>query len=375
VLERFRGVDSTKNVGAVVVRARSPDGLEVSTSCTTRADGTCDIELPLANEVRGAVHVEVITRDGNVTLASGDVARDAAHWDAGPPHPTRIAGHEHGDLRLEVGARRGVFAAPFRDGLIVTVKRGDAAVRDARVTLRADGADIEGAPSADAGATLRTSERGEATFVLAPLTHTLEGSIEASSAGLTGVWDGILPVLPGAMWLDPTGVAAHKLRILSPVTRSIAYATLSTRGARLWGGIIPLAPDARGFGAGEIDWPSVEVSGPLWLTLSSDPRATGAGTVGWPITPDAIAQGELVFHDWLLLDGMPAAESRDASRRGRARRLSAAALGAAAIIEGVLLAQQSYSKRRKAWVWLLVAIATVTLAFAALGIVATWQMQ
>jgi hypothetical protein len=375
VLERFRGVDSTKNVGAVVVRARTPDGLEVSTTCTTRMDGTCDLELPLANEVHGAVHVDVTARDGSVTLASGDVARDRAGWDAGPPRPSRIAGHQDGDLRLDVAARRGIFAAPFRDGLVVTVKRGDALVRDARVTLRAPGADIDGATSADAGVILHTSEHGEATFIVSPLTHAIEANIEASSPGPTGAWDGVLPVLPGAMWLDPAGVPAHKLRILSPVTRSVAYATLSTPAARLWGGIIPLAPDARGFGAGEIDWPVPDVSAPLWLTLSSDPRATGAGTVGWPITPDAIAQGELAFHDWLLLDGMPAAERRDADRRGRARRLSAAVLGAAAVIEGILLAQQSYSKRQKTWVWLLVAIATVTLAFAALGIVAMWQMQ
>jgi hypothetical protein len=374
VLERFRGIDSTKNVGAIVVRARARDGFEVSTTCSTRADGTCDVALPLANEAHGDVHVDVSTRDDDVTLASGDFARGADRWDAGRPHPPELAGAAAGDLRLEVTARRGVFAAPFRDSLIVTVLRGDSPIRDARVTLRSDGADLDGETSPDTGATLRTTERGEATFTLAPRSHTVDVSIEASSPGLTGTWAGILPVIPGAMWLDPGSLAAHRIRILSPVIRSVAFATLSTRRARLWGGIISLSPDEKGFEAGQIDWPSLDVSAPLWLTLSSDPRASGAGTVGWPVTPEAVAQGELAFHDWLLLDGMPAAERRDTERRGRARRLSATALGAAAVIEGILLARGSYRKSAGWWIWLLVAIATVALAFAALGLVASWKI-
>src|SRR5258706_9907357 len=42
-LERFRGIDSTKKVGPIVVRANLSDGAEVGAECTTRPDGTCDI--------------------------------------------------------------------------------------------------------------------------------------------------------------------------------------------------------------------------------------------------------------------------------------------------------------------------------------------
>src|SRR5258708_1412291 len=83
-LERFRGIDSTKNVGPIVVRATLPDGTEIGAECSTRRDGTCDVALPLRDELRGVVHADVTTRDGSVTLASGDFSRDAAFWDRGP---------------------------------------------------------------------------------------------------------------------------------------------------------------------------------------------------------------------------------------------------------------------------------------------------
>jgi len=388
-IERFRGIDSTKNLGPLVVRARLADGAETSAACRTRADGACDVELPLAADAHGAVHVEVTGATSNAILATGDVIRDAAGWDARPGHPSRLPVPSRGDLAIEVLARRGVFAAPFRDDLIVLVKRGDAPVRGAKVTLRADAADVEGAIDSESGATRTTSEAGEATFALVPQTHTVEASVEASALGLTGGWDGLLPVLPGAMWLDPAGLAARRIRIVSPVARDLAYATLATPSLRVWGGAVPLAPDAHGFSAGEIAWPLSDPDpiGPLWLTVASDPRASGAGTVGWPITagalpsaphadlalPIALGTGERPFRDWLLLDGMPMADRRDSERRGRARRLSAAALGAAAVIEGVLLARTSSGKGARSWVWLLVAVATVALAFAAIGVVAMWK--
>jgi hypothetical protein len=371
-VERFRGIDSTKDLGPIVVRARGA-GLDAVAKCTTRRDGSCDIDLPLTSEARGAVHVEVTTEDGRVELASGDVARDAAGWDKGPPHPRRLAGASRGDLAVEVEARRGIFAAPFRDDLVVGVKRADSPVRGAKITLQTDGARIAGALDSDAGATVTTSDRGEATFSLEPRLHTVEVSIEAAAVGLEGRWEGVLPVIPGAIWLDPSDGAL--LRVVSPVARDVAYATLSSRTARLWGGVIPFAPDGRGYSVGTLarTLADADPREPVWLTLASDPRASGSGTVGWPVNAAALAEGELPFRDWLLLDGMPAAERRDADRRGHARRLAAAALGAAAVIEGVLLARGSYGKGARSYVWLVVAIATVALAFAALGLVAMWR--
>ncbi|HKQ68269.1 MAG TPA: hypothetical protein VJT73_02980, partial [Polyangiaceae bacterium] len=231
-------------------------------------------------------------------------------------------------------------------------------------------ADIAGARNGVA--TTTRSLRTAASFVLAPRTHVVDATASASFAGLEGSWNGILPVVPGAIWLDPELVSQHRIRVVAPVPREVAYATIATRTARLWGGAIALAKDERGFAAGEISWPDLDAPAeePKWLTLASDPRATGAGTVGWPLHPDA---GERAFRDWLLLDGMPRAEERDNARRHRARTLSAASLFAAAVLEGVLLAHGTYGRGMRSWAWLAVAIATVVFAFAALGVVAMWR--
>jgi hypothetical protein len=220
--------------------------------------------------------------------------------------------------------------------------------------------------------TSQASDGGEAAFAVEPRTHTVEATIEATFAGLSGSWEGLLPVVPGAMWLDPAS-GAREMRVVSPVARDVVYATLATRHARLWGGAVPLVPDGRGYAVGTIDRVAEPTGEAIWLTLASDPRASGAGTVGWPANGAALAEGELAFRDWLLLDGMPAAQRRDAERRGRARWLTGAALGGAAVIEGVLLARGSYGKGARSLVWLVVAIATVALAFAAIGLVTMWK--
>ncbi len=368
-VERFRGIDSTKDLGAIVVRAVN-GGSEAVARCSTRRDGTCDVELPIGTEVHGPVHVQIESEDGRVMLASGDVARDSAGWDRGPPHPRRLPGAARGDLALEVEAPSGVFAAPFRNMLGVHVKRGDAPVHDAKVTLRTDAANLVGALEGESSVTFPVMVRDAAWFALEPRTHTVEVAIEVTSGGLSGTWEGILPVIPGAIWYDPTS-GGREMRIVSPVARDVAYATLASRGRRIWGGAVPLAPDGRGFAVGTIDASVLPITGePIWLTLASDPRASGTGTVGWPMNN---TEGELAFRDWLLLDGMPAAEKRDADRRGRARSLAGWALGAAAVIEGILLARGSYGKGARSLVWLVVAIATVALAFAALGLVAMWK--
>jgi hypothetical protein len=243
----------------------------------------------------------------------------------------------------------------------------------------ADGA--SDATGAEPSVTIVSSERGEATFGVTPRMHAIDADIEIAATGRSATWRGILPVVPGAIWLDPAPLATGKVRVVAPVLREFAYATLATENARLWGGIIPLSVDARGFAAGEIDWPgAVHPMGPrglpsdeaLWLTLASDPLASGAGTVGWPVPSDRI-RDERPFRDLLLLDGMPAAEKRDQDRRYRARGLSAVALGAAAVLEGVLLAHGAHPRGVRAWAWTALAIATVALAFAAIGVVVMWK--
>ncbi|HMI86442.1 MAG TPA: hypothetical protein VK550_20255 [Polyangiaceae bacterium] len=388
VLERFRSIDSTRDIGAIAVRARNGDQSEARARCQTRNDGTCDVMLDFSADVSGPIHAAVTAEGDGAILAEGDFAGNTAQWGQAPGHPARLLGKASGDFTVDVDARRGVFAAPFRDDLVVTVHDGDAPLRDAKVTLRTDAADLDNAPASndpETSLTLVSSERGEVTFGVAPRMHTVAVDIEVTALGRSAAWHGILPVVPGAIWLDPTSYANGAIRVWTPVPRDVAYVTLATPSARLWGGVIPLvSSDPRG-PRGHIDWPAgtrapeTGTPEPMWVTLSSDPLQTSAGTVGWPVSraswpvhPTAILD-ERPFRDLLLLDGMPAAEQRDRARRYRARSLSAVALGAAALLEGVLLAHGAQARGFRAWAWTAIAIATVALAFAAIGVVVMWK--
>jgi len=389
VIERFRGIDSTRNIGPIVVRAREGDRPEAVAHCRTQSDGTCDVAFDFSAAIGGSMHASITAEASGATLASGEISGNAADWGRLPGHPARLTGRSSGDFAIDVDARRGIFAAPFRDDLVVTVRDGDAPLRGANVALRTDAADLEGAPASndpETSLTLVSSAAGEVRFGVTPRMHTVAVDIDVTARGRSAAWHGILPVVPGAMWLDPTSSFQGSIRLLAPVPRDVAYVTLATPSARLWGGVIPLvAGDTRGFAHGGIDWPAVArapetgTHEPIWVTLSSDPLQTSAGTVGWPVarvswpvSPTAVLD-ERPFRDLLLLDGLPAAEKRDQDRRYRARTLSAIALGAAAVLEGVLLAHSAQARGVRAWAWTALAIATVAFAFAAIGVVVMWK--
>jgi hypothetical protein len=389
VLERFRGIDSTRNIGAIAGRARNGAGPDAVARCETRSDGACDLELDFAAEVRGPVHAVVTAQSNGAILAEGDLALNATAWGRAAGHSALLKGSANGDFGIEVHARRGIFAAPFRDELTVTARDGEATLRSARVTLRTDAADLDGVTAAsdvettgpESKVSVISSDRGEATFGVSPRMHAVDVDIEVTARGQSATWHGVLPVVPGAIWLDPAPLAEGKIRVVAPVPRDLAYATLATATARLWGGIIPLARDERGFAAGEIAWPTGAPFLPVrgassgdaaWLTVASDPLMSGAGTVGWPV-PSGEFRDERPFRDQLLLDGLPAAEQRDQARRHRARALSAVALGAAAVLEGIFLAHGARAQGVRAWVWTVIAVATVALAFAAIGVAVMWK--
>jgi len=389
VLQRFRGIDSTRNVGPIAVRARHASAPEVVAQCRPRDGGICDISLDFAAEISGPIHAVVTTDEDGAILAEGNLEGNAAEWARDRGHPARLGEQTSGNLSVDVAARRGVFAAPFRDDLVVTVRNGETPLADAQVTLRTDGAAIEGVAASndpEASLTLVSSDRGEVRFGVTPLIHTVAIDIDVTALGGSVAWHGVLPVVPGAIWLNPMSYANGSIAVVTPVPREVAYVTLATPSARLWGGVIPLGSnDTRGFSHGAIGWPilarapEIGEREPIWITVSSDPLQTSAGTVGWPdarlswpVPPTAILD-ERPFRDQLLLDGMPAAEKRDQERRYRARALAAVALGAAAVIEGVLLAHGSGARGVRAWAWTAIAIATVTLAFAAIGVVVMWK--
>jgi len=415
-LQRMLGIDAPYDLGEIEVEARADDGIGGSFRGRTRRDGTADVQIPLAAQARGNVRIVVRSARGR-TLATGQVARGEQGWGASGARGPSLTGTLQGDLTLRVAAARGVFAAPFRDAVLVEVERQGQPVSGAQVTASAQGgsvADPTGSTAADGRASVMTDGGGQAVIGVTPASHAVEAAIEARAQGLSGSWQGTLPVIPGAMWLDPQRIARGRLRVVSPVPRDTAYATIATRSDRLWGGTIPLSSDPDGFFSGEIAWPLEDdaTTGQAWLTLASDPRATGAATIGWPVFAShggraeptgwhLEAREERHFCDFLLLDGMPRAERLEADRRSHARRLGLAALLAAALLEVLLLADTTRAAERtlyraqaswgdeqrapdagrprlaagaiRAIFWFVVAAAIAVMAFAGIGVVLLWK--
>jgi hypothetical protein len=406
VAQRFQGIDSLRDIGEFEVLAGSENGLRGAYRGRTHPDGTADVQIPLSRRVRGKVHVVVRPVDGP-PLLEGELARGPAGWGASAVRGPILAGRSEGDLTVTVAASRGVFTYPFRDELLVQIEQNGRPVPGANVTVEAEGADLDGAPGVQKGSAISvvTQPRGTAAIGVIPTSHDVDVTIEAHALGLSGLWRGPLPVTPGAMWLDPARTKNGPLRVVSPVPHTTAYATIATRTERLWGGQVALVPDRAGFSSGSIDWPfGDDAPFPAWLTLASDPRATGSGTTGWPLrigpaqSPDEALE-ERHFPEMLLLDGMPQAERRDVLRRSRARKLGAAALIAAVLLEVLLLADTARSAERalqrveaslaevgavsgkkgsrpggwRALFLLVVAVAMVVIAFAGVGIVLLWK--
>jgi hypothetical protein len=412
VLQRCRSIDSSRSIGQITVHAHDSAGQEASAASYTWDDGTADVALDFGQVVTAPIHAVVTAEATGATLAEGDLDEDLAHWGEAPGHSTRVQGAKSGDLSVDVDAQRGIFAARFRDELIVSVRDGEESILGAEVIVYSDAADIDRGKFRgkinDAGpkVTQRTSSDGRAIFGVTPRSDAVhididvrwkerkratffgpgDGSLGAIGSlpdtGANGkerkaAWHGVLPVVPGAMWLDPAS-SRDAVRIVSAVPREFISVSFAAPTIRYWGTHIRLTQGADGFASGEIPWPGKKqaMDAPVpqqgWLTVASDPLASGAGTVGWPIAGRALA-GERPFRDQLLLDGMPDAEKRDRGRRYRARLLSAAALGAATVLGAVLLARNGRASSLRAWEWTAIAIATVVLAFVAIGLLVMWK--
>ncbi len=170
--------------------------------------------------------------------------------------------------------------------------------------------------------------------------------MEASRGEAAGKWAGRLPVLPGAIWLEPPGgEAPGRLRLIAPAPRERAYVSIVGERGRVRGAAVPLARDAAGFWSGEATVALGE--GAIAAVIAGDPYEQGAGTVAWPIGPGAPERAVTPPRIALLADGLPAAEARERLRAGRARRAGLAVLGAAGLAEALLLLLRSRRAARK----------------------------
>ena len=315
------------------------------------------VVAPAPGGLRAPLRVRVGQAGGAVMLDEELALGPAVASPSGSAGGAAVPGVAQGALRLQVEVARGVLAAPFRGTLRVQVRtEGGAPVAGARLEARAEGADLVEA-GAGALATEETDAGGLAEIGITPRGHLVEVALTATTraggaggAGETGRWEGTLPVVPGAIWVDPAVAPAGggaRLRLVSPAPRSEAYVSLlnGTRG-RVRGAVVPLAADGAGFFVGEL---ALEpgLGGPLWAVVAGDPFEQGAGTVAWPLEAGSSAAPPRPGRVALLADGLPAAEAREQARAARARRAGLAVVGAAALAEALLVLALARKARRR----------------------------
>ena len=301
-------------------------------------DGIADVVLEGSTPIRGTIALQITAPGprGPRQLAGGEIAlrrAPRAFVQLGS-----IRGSTRGDLEIRVDATRGVMASPFPERVRISVTRGGAPIGK-RVDLALSGAGMEITPEA-----LTTSEAGVAEATIKALAHNVDLAIVARAGATEARWEGTLPVVPGAMWIDPAS-RGGPLSIVSAAPRPRAYLSLWSAEGRVFGATVPLARDDRGFFRGSVAPPGLDAK-LVYATLAGDPLEQGSGTVAWPLRPsEGEVSGERAMS--LLLDGLPASQARERDRAWAARRAGLALLGLAALAEVLLILMQSRAYQRR----------------------------
>ena len=314
---------------------------------TSGPDGSAEVRLVWQRPPSGPVRLRLFDEEERL-LVEGELPRTVEGWGEGEGWSAAISGNRKGEIVIRAAAMRGVLAAPFAETIVVEAMHGDLPAAHATLKVRAYGASLAGEERSELS--LRADDRGRASFELLPFAHHAELVIEAELGVAKGHFSASLPVLPGAMWLEPGDSPTR--RIVSPVPRQLAYVAIATPRARLFGATVPLVPDGRGQAEGVLDLTEImetlRAEPRAMLTLASSETFEGAGTVAWPLWPD---ENPFTFvarpiRDMPLLDGFPRAKASDAQRRKRAAAWAGGALGGAAVVEGILLYRAARRGRR-----------------------------
>lgn len=351
-IRRLYGVDDAAAPGdmrALSLDVRDASGAALGLwSGDAGPDGVAEA-LVSAASARGPLDVRV--RRGDVLLAEGRIERRSQALEGIVRGSGDIGGVSRGDRAARVEVVRGQMVAPFEEEVRVTVLPGEGApfAEDAagEVSIEASPASTQAASGVEVRPPRATAGRGgSATFWVKPTAYNVELSLKIhDTSGHQGEWEGNLPVVPGAMWLDPSGQPGE-ITIVSPAPRERAYTSFYTEGGRVFGAVIPLARDEAGFYRGRLATPAdLLAAKDLRVVVAGDAYERGVGTVAWPIAPPEgkapLARVEL------LIDGMPAAEAREKARAGSARTVGVLVIGLAAALEVLLLLIQSRASQRR----------------------------
>lgn len=346
-LRSLYDVDEVTALAGIHVDALDGDTRLATWSGDADIDGIAEVRLKSPAPIQGPLGV-VVTRDG-VLLAKGTIPLRAPE-----PLVARrgvLAATTEGALGIQVEAVRGALAAPFPETLAFTVTEilGGAPVT-ADLELNVLGADVH-APGSAANAApeampyrLTTNDHGAARVLIKPLSHDVNLTVTAKTLEKSGRWDGLLPIVPGAAWIDPAG-GLGPLTVVSPAPHAFAYLSFWSEAGRVGGASLPLAKDADGFYRARLTPQLPTGARTLYVSVAGDPLERGAGTVAWPLQPAEAAVSPLPLE--LLLDGIPLARDQEKARAWSSRRAGLAVIAAAALAEILLLLTQSRDSQRK----------------------------
>jgi len=389
-VERALGVELPLR-GATLQLVASDASSEVSVQGVTGEDGAWEARLALGR-TQGTVRVAVRTvgpQPRVIGLNQFPVGvptwQQALHIDELPIHGTVT-----GDLALLVSPARGILTAPYPEDLLVQVRdrvRGEP-VRAVTVSAQSMGAAVDGPDQ------VVTDDHGWARLRVHAVEHEARLQISARApSGEQGTWTGVLPVMPGGLWIDPVSSRDGHVLVLSPVGHRQAYVTLLTRSSRLFSTSIKLEPDDGG-ARGSVDIPKPPQD--AWILVSPDPPGRETEAVAWPVPAvDGTARPTAEIRTPLLVDGMPLAEKAAKLQALRTRVRAFTVLGIAALIEVALLwwraiqervdiehtlegqpdigdaLRASFSSGYKFWVRMMIATAIIALGFFSVALV-TW---
>lgn len=315
---------------------------EVSLRPSVRVTGPVRVRATaptLGREARAAAGLEPRAVGASVTagLIDDTINLTAAEWSSGARHRGGwLQGNPAGTLAIRVAASRGAFAVPYRDPLVVDVRRDGKSLEGASVRLSSEGADVEPKEAI-------TDARGRVVAQLLAHEHAVSLTVHARAPNGDQVeFETALEVVPGALH---AAVSDGVVVVESPVVHERAYVTVVRERERILGRALALAPDAMGGARGTLPLseglgsPSTAGIAPAtWIVVSSEADQRSAALVGWPIA-ESSEEPRPTFDvaDVLLADGVAAARARESERVGRVR-LSAATIAVALLaLAGVLV--------------------------------------
>lgn len=292
--------------------------------------GVADVIATLPQPLHGPVALEI--RDaGGARLASGQIELGREQWlKRARRRGGWVRGRASGDLVVSVAPARGAFVIGSIDSLWIRVQRSGQPAAGIALAVSADGARIDATPAR------YTDKDGRAQLDLEPTEMNPTVRVQASGEAPEGALiETALALVPGAFHALPT---PSGVLIETAVSRDEAFYSVISESARLEGGVLKLQPDGHGGSFGLLKMAARATTS--WIVVSSDVDQSGSSAVGWPLDAATEPSQTLDVPDALLLDGLPAAFTREAERRSRVRWLSAAFIALAFVLSVVLLVKR-----------------------------------